>query len=97
MKRYFVTDIHRASDAGVMERDLVDYARKIYLNVLVNEDRIDHIVEHILKHQNVILALKPRRSRCLVSSGINDFVAGHAYITIGSSQMNLTLVQGEVM
>ena len=97
MKRYFVTDIHQASDAGVMERDLVDYARKIYLNVLVNEDRIDNIVEHILKHQNVILALKPRRSRCLVQSGINEFVSGHAYITIGSSQMNLTLVQGEVL
>ena len=97
MKRYFVTDIHRASDAGVMERDLVDYARRIYEHVLVSEEGFEVIVEHIEKEQRRILSERPRRQRVIISYGVSDFVPGHAYITIGSSQMNLTLVQGEVL
>lgn len=96
MKRYFVTDIHRASDAGAMERDLVEWARKIYMNVLVTEDKIHIIAQKICGEQARILAEKPRRAKVPVSWGENPVVFGHVWITIGSSQMNLTLVQGEI-
>ena len=96
MKRYFVTDIHRAPDAGAMERDLVDWAGRIYTNVLVTEDKIHVIAQKICNEQKRILAEKPRRSQVLVDWGENPVVFGHVWITIGSSQMNLTLVQGEI-
>lgn len=96
MKRYFVTDIHRASDAVIMERDLVEWARKIYTNVLVTEDKIHIIAQKICGEQARILAEKPRRQQVPVSWGENPVVFGHVWITIGSSQMNLVLVQGEI-
>lgn len=97
MKRYFVTEIHRASDANVMERDLVEWAERIYENVLVSEAGLAVIVRKISEQQDRILAEKPRRRPVRISAGINEFVMGHAYVTIGSSQMNLQLVQGEVL
>ena len=97
MKRYFVTDIHRASDANVMERDLVSWAERIYSHVLVSEAGIAVIVRKISEQQDRILAEKPRRQKVRISAGINEYYMGHAYVTIGSSQMNLQLVQGEVM
>ena len=96
MKRYFVTDIHRAPDAGAMERDLVEWARKIYTNVLVTEDKIHVIAGKLAEHQQHILASKPRRQPVNIDWGENPVVFGHVWITIGSSQMNLTLVQGEI-
>ena len=96
MKRYFVTDIHRAPDAGAMERDLVDWARKIYTSVLVTEDKIHVIAGKLAEHQQHILASKPRRHPVNIDWGENPVVFGHVWITIGSSQMNLTLVQGEI-
>lgn len=96
MKRYFITDIHRASDAGVMERDLVDFARRIYTNVLVTEDKIHVIAGKLAEHQQHILASKPRRQPVNINWGENPVVFGHAYITIGASQMSLVLVQGEI-
>lgn len=97
MKRYFVTDIHRAADAGVMERDLVSWASRIYNHVLVTEAGIAVIVRKISEEQDRIIAEKPRRQRVRVDAGINEYYPGHAYVAIGSSQMNLQLVQGEVL
>ena len=96
MKRYFVTDIHRSSDAGVMERDLVSYADRIYKHVLVTEAGIAVIVRKIIEQQDRIIAEKPRRQKVRVEAGINEYYMGHAYVTIGTSQMNLQLVQGEI-
>ena len=79
-----------------MERDLVDFARRIYTNVLVTEDKIHVIAQKICNEQKRIIAEKPRRSQVLVDWGENPVVFGHVWITIGSSQMNLTLVQGEI-
>ena len=97
MKKYFVTDIHRSSDAWAMEKDLVEWARKIYTDVLVSEDKIHAIAQKICAEQARILAAKPRRQEIPVSWGESPVVFGHAYITIGSSQINLRLVQGEVL
>lgn len=96
MKRYFVTDIHRAPDAGAMERDLVEWARRIYTNVLVTEDKIHVIAQKILDEQARLLAEKPRRRPVSVSWGENPVIFGHEWLTIGNSQMNLTLVLGEI-
>ena len=96
MKRYFITDIHRASDAGAMERDLVEWARRIYTNVLVTEDKIHIIAQKICGEQARLLAEKPRRQQVRVDWGENPVVFGHAYITIGASQISLVLVQGEI-
>jgi hypothetical protein len=79
-----------------MERDLVEWARKIYTNVLLTEDKIHIIAQKICAEQARILAEKPRRQQVLVDWGENPVVFGHAFITIGSSQMNLTLVLGEI-
>ena len=96
MKRYFVTDIHRAPDAGAMERDLVSWANRIYSHVLVTEAGIAVIARKILEQQDLILAEKPRRQKVRVEAGINEYYMGHAYIVIGTSQINMQLVQGEV-
>ena len=96
MRRYFVTDIHRSSDAGAMERDLVEWARRIYTNVLVTEDKIHIIAQKLYGEQVRLLAEKPRRQPVDIDWGENPVVFGHVWITIGSSQMNLTLVQGEI-
>ncbi len=96
MKRYFVTDIHRASDAGAMERDLVSWANRIYRNVIVSEAGIAVIVRKISEEQDRIIAEKPRRQKVRVEAGINEYYMGHAYIVIGASQVNMQLVQGEV-
>ena len=96
MKRYFVTDIHRAPDAGAMERDLAEWASRIYRYVLVSEAGIAVIVRKISEQQDRLIAEKPRRQRVRIEAGINEYVQGHAYVLIGTSQMNLTLVQGEI-
>lgn len=95
MRRYFISGIHKASDAGVMERDLCDYARRIYLNVIASEDGIIKIVEHIKREQDRIIAEKPRRNAVSVGFTVNTIVPG-AWISIGTSTMSLTLVQGEI-
>jgi hypothetical protein len=80
-----------------MERDLVDWAARIYSHVLVTEAGIAVIVRKISEEQDRIIAEKPRRQRVRVDAGINEYYPGHAYVAIGSSQMNLQLVQGEVL
>ena len=97
MKRYFVTDIHRASDAGAMEKDLVSYAERSYLHIILSEEAIAYIADSIDREQNRILAEKPRRRSVSVTYGVSDYVPGHAYVTIGSSQMNMQLVMGEAL
>ena len=97
MRRYFVIDIHRASDACAMERELVEWARSIYMNVLVKEDSIYKIAVKVSNEQLRILNEKPRRQPVLVDWGINELVNGHAYVRIGTSQISLALVQGEVL
>ena len=95
MKRYFVTDIHRAPDAGAMERDLVDYASRIYKHVIVKDGRIHVITDKLRQEQDRIMAEKPRRKAVSVYLTV-DHMLGHAWVTIGTSTMNLVLVQGEI-
>lgn len=95
MKRYFVTSINRSPDAGVMERDLCDIARRIYMHVIVNEDSVDRITNYLKLQQDVIIAQKPRRKP--VSIGFTqNHISGGAWVEIGTSSISLTLVQGEV-
>ena len=95
MKRYFVTSINRSPDAGVMERDLCDIARRIYTNVIVHEDSISRITNYLKLQQDVIIAQKPRRKPVSIGFVHND-ITQCAWVEIGTSNIHLTLVQGEV-
>ena len=96
MKRYFVIDIHRAADATAMERDLVDYASRIYKHVIVRDGSIHVITDKLRLEQDRLIAEKPRRKAIRISMTV-DHMIGHAWVEIGTSTMNLTLVQGEVL
>jgi hypothetical protein len=96
MKRYFVTDIHRAADAGSMEQDICSLAKRIYLHVLVEDSKICKMVDYLKLQQDIILAQHPRRKAVTIGFTENHIVPG-AWVTIGTSTMNLVLVQGEVL
>ena len=95
MKRYFVTSINRSPDAGVMEQDICSLAKRIYTNVIVDADKLHKIVDYLKLQQDIILAQKPRRKPVSIGFTENHIVPG-AMVNIGSSAINLVLVQGEI-
>ena len=95
MKRYFVTSVYKAADAGVMEQDICSLAKRIYTNVIVDSDKIHKIVDYLKLQQDIIIAQKPRRKPVSIGFTENHIVPG-AWVNIGSSTINLVLVQGEI-
>ena len=95
MKRYFVTDIHRASDAGSMEQDLCSIAKRIYLHVLVDSEKLYKMTDYLKLQQDIILAQHPRRKAVSIGFTENHIVPG-AWVNIGTSTIHLVLVQGEI-
>jgi hypothetical protein len=78
-----------------MERDLVDWAARIYKHVVVKDDRIHVITDKVRQEQDRLIAEKPRRKAVSVYFTV-DHLLGHAWVSIGTSTINLVLVQGEI-
>ena len=78
-----------------MERDLCDLARRIYIHVLVEEGSIYKITDYLKLQQDIILAQHPRRKAVRIGFTQNHICPG-AWVEIGTSNINLTLVQGEI-
>ena len=95
MKRYFVTSVYKAADAGVMEQDLCSLAKRIYTNVIVDADKLHKIVDCLKLQQDIIIAQKPRRKPINIGFAENS-MAPNAWVNIGTSSINLVLVQGEI-
>lgn len=97
MKRYFVTDIHRAADAGTMERGLVEAAGAEFLYHIVPEERLEVVAGRIRFHQENILHFRPRLKTVKVElNPVFEFTPDHRSISIGSSQMNFQEIKGEI-
>lgn len=97
MKRYFCTDVHRASDALAMEKAIVGFAELELENALIHEERIHTIVERLKWFQDETLKDRPRlRAVAIEDCGESEFVPGHRAIRIGTSQINLTAVKCEI-
>jgi hypothetical protein len=98
MKRYFVISIYRSPDANTMERALVENATREFEDCIVHEERIPTIVERLKWIQRELLKERPRLKTVTVEDdGDSEFVPGHRSISIGSSQISLTLVKAEIM
>lgn len=97
MKRYFVTSIHRASDAKAMERAIVEFAELELSDCIVHEERIPTIVERLKWFQSETLKTRPRLTAVEIEDcGDSEYVQGHRAITIGTSQINMTTVKAEI-
>lgn len=97
MKRYFCTDVHRASDALAMEKEIVQFAELELEGAIIHEERIPTIVDRLRWVQNDVLRSRPRLRRIDIEDcGESDFVPGHRAIRIGTSQVNLTAVKCEI-
>lgn len=98
MKRYFVTDIHRAADAGTMERSLVEATSAEFLYHIVPEERLEVVAERVRFHQENILHFRPRLKTVeVVLNPVFEFTPDHRSISIGNSQMNFQEIKGEIL
>ena len=98
MKRYFVTGIHRAADASTMERSLVEAAASEFLYNIIPEERLETVAKRIEFHQENILHFRPRLKTVKVELNPQfEFTPDHRSISIGSSQMDLQEIKGEIL
>ena len=97
MRRYFCTDVHRASDALALEKAIAQFAEMELENALIHEERIPTIVERLKWFQDETIKARPRlRAVAIEDCGDNDLYPGHRAIRIGTSQVNLMTVKCEI-